>query len=58
MEFYYAEEKRKFDKSWEETAKYYAEQGMEQSAIDANIPLDALKWFGAFHNGVATRCRK
>lgn len=40
MEFYYAEEKRKFDKSWEETAKYYAEQGMEQSAIDAMREFD------------------
>ncbi len=40
MTFNYGLEKKKFEKEWEQTAKFYAEQGMSQEAIDAMREFD------------------
>ena len=44
MGFYYASEKRKFDKEWEQLSKDYAEAGMSESAIAEMRAFD-WKWF-------------
>ena len=41
MKFYYATEKRKFDKAWAKLAKTYEEAGMEPDAIQA---MDEFDW--------------
>ena len=40
MKFYYATEKRKFDKAWAKLAKTYEEAGMEPDAIQAMYEFD------------------
>ena len=40
MKFYYAIEKRKFDKAWAKLAKTYEEAGMEPEAIQAMYEFD------------------
>lgn len=40
MKFYYAIEKRKFDKAWAKLAKAYEEAGMEPEAIQAMYEFD------------------
>ncbi len=40
MTFNYGLEKKKFEEEWEQTAKFYAEQGMSQEAIDAMREFD------------------
>lgn len=40
VKFIYRDEKLKFDRTWEKTAKYYAEQGMSQEQIDAMYDFD------------------
>ena len=44
MGFYYASEKRKFDREWERLSKEYAEAGMSESAIAEMRAFD-WKWF-------------
>ena len=44
MGFYYASEKRKFDREWARLTKEYAEAGMSESAIAEMRAFD-WKWF-------------
>ncbi len=46
MTFNYGEEKKRFDAAWNRTAKFYADQGMPQDAIDQMYEFD-WNWFKA-----------